>query len=71
MASGFSRTIGAVRLKPDTTSEPRVDVAAIERTRVLAAARRYLSEQPLTVTAASSPGSAGGRHDFFSEGDYW
>jgi hypothetical protein len=25
----------------------------------------------VTVTASSSPRSAGGRHDFFSEGDYW
>jgi hypothetical protein len=47
------------------------DLAAIERPRVLRAANRYLSEDPLTVTAASSPRSAGGRHDFFSEGDYW
>ena len=30
-----------------------------------------LQEQPVTVTAASSPRSAGGRHDFFSEADYW
>ena len=26
---------------------------------------------PVTVTAATSPRSAGGKHDFFSEGDYW
>src|SRR5260221_1264412 len=50
---------------------PRLDVAAIERRRVLEAARRYLAEAPATVTAASSPRSAGGPHDFFSEGDYW
>lgn len=30
-----------------------------------------LKQQPVTVTAQSSPGSAGGKHDFFSEGDYW
>jgi alpha-glucosidase len=42
-----------------------------ERARVLAAADRYLVEAPITVTAASSPRSAGGLHDFFSEGDYW
>jgi hypothetical protein len=30
-----------------------------------------LQQQPVTVTAASSPRSAGGKHDFFSEGDYW
>jgi len=47
------------------------DLVAIERPRVLKAAARYLSEQPVTVTAANSPRSAGGKHDFFSEGDYW
>jgi hypothetical protein len=50
---------------------PAFDLAALERPRVLKAARRYLAEPPVTVTAASSPRSAGGRHDFFSEGDYW
>jgi hypothetical protein len=49
----------------------RVDVAAFERPRVLAAAARFLAEDPLTVTAARSPRSAGGPRDFFSEGDYW
>lgn len=38
---------------------------------MLAAAKRYLSETPRTITASSSPRSSGGRHDFFSEGDYW
>src|ERR1700691_6166184 len=47
------------------------DLAAEERGRVLKAADQYLSEQPVTVTAASSTRSAGGPHDFFSEGDYW
>lgn len=46
-------------------------VADLDRQRVLSAARRYVSEQPVTITAASSPRSAGGKHDFFSEGDYW
>src|SRR5262245_66064255 len=48
-----------------------VDVAAIDRPRILRAADRYLSEKPITVTAYSSPRSAGGKHDYFSEGDYW
>ncbi len=47
------------------------DVADFDRARVLKAARRYLSERPVTVTASHSPRSAGGPHDFFSEGDYW
>ena len=49
---------------------PPIDLAA-ERARVLAAARQYLQEAPVTVTASHSPRSAGGLHDFFSEGDYW
>lgn len=47
------------------------DLNALERPRVLKAANQYLGEKPVTVTAASSPRSAGGKHDFFSEGDYW
>src|SRR5439155_1582424 len=49
----------------------KFDLAAFERPRVLKAAAKYLGEAPVTVTAASSPRSAGGKHDFFSEGDYW
>src|SRR5437868_8867574 len=30
-----------------------------------------LQQEPVTVTAESSTRSAGGKHDFFSEGDYW
>ena len=29
------------------------------------------ADKPVTVTAAHSPRSAGGLHDFFSEADYW
>src|ERR1043166_4695287 len=45
--------------------------AARERDRVLAAAAHYLKDSPITVTASVSPRSAGGPHDYFSEGDYW
>jgi hypothetical protein len=46
-------------------------VATADRTRILAAADRYLTEQPITVTASHSERSKGGPHDYFSEGDYW
>jgi hypothetical protein len=46
-------------------------VARVDRGRILAAAGRYLQEAPVTVTAARSERSAGGAHDYFSEGDYW
>ncbi|NGZ86229.1 alginate lyase family protein [Duganella aceris] len=47
------------------------DVAALDRQRILAAAGQALGETPLTITASRSPRSAGGPHDFYSEGDYW
>jgi hypothetical protein len=53
------------------TQPQKFDVAAFDRGRVLKAANQYLSEAPITVTTSGSPRSAGGAHDFFSEGDYW
>ena len=50
---------------------PSLDIAAIERPRVLAAANSYLAEAPVTITASRCPRSAGGPHDYFSEADYW
>lgn len=38
---------------------------------VLAEAAWAMQQEPVTVTAASSNRSAGGKNDFFSEGDYW
>jgi hypothetical protein len=57
----------------DTTarSEQPFDLYAIERPRVVKEADAYLKEKPITVTASHSSRSAGGRHDYFSEGDYW
>ena len=48
-----------------------LNVSAFDRARVLKAANSYLKEEPITITASHSPRSAGGVHDFFSEGDYW
>src|SRR5450432_830075 len=52
-------------------ADSKFDVAAFDRARVLRNAQKYLSDKPATVTAAKSPRSSGGLHDFFSEGDYW
>jgi hypothetical protein len=53
------------------SSDEAIDVKKIERARVVRAADRYLREQPITLTAYRSERSAGGLHDYFSEGDYW
>jgi len=42
-----------------------------EQREIVKLAGHYLAELPVTVTAASSDRSAGGPHDFYSEGDYW
>jgi hypothetical protein len=52
-------------------SRSTLDVRALDRARVLHLADAYLRDAPVTITASSSPRSAGGQHDFFSEGDYW
>jgi hypothetical protein len=61
----------ALAAAPREQSAGRFDLAAIERPRILPAADRMLNDPPVTVTSAHSPRSAGGLHDFFSEGDYW
>jgi hypothetical protein len=56
---------------PSTRLEAGPPLPDTERARVLAAADRYLQGAPATVTSTRAERSAGGRHDFFSEGDYW
>ncbi|HEY8749831.1 MAG TPA: alginate lyase family protein [Tepidisphaeraceae bacterium] len=48
-----------------------LDLRQLERDRVLKVADAYLSEAAVTVTASRCDRSAGGLHDFYSEGDYW
>lgn len=47
------------------------EVSELLRQHILAEAAWAMNEQPVTVTAQRSSRSSGGRHDFFSEGDYW
>jgi hypothetical protein len=56
---------------PVVAQQTTFNVAAFDRARILKAANQYLLEAPITITASHSPRSAGGMHDFFSEGDYW
>jgi hypothetical protein len=49
----------------------REQLVEIERARVLAQANHALTEAPVTITAVRAERSAGGPHDFYSEGDYW
>ena len=63
--------LGAVAATGPGRAAAKIDVASFDRSRVLADARQFLNRQPATPVASRSPRSAGGPHDFFSEGDYW
>ena len=67
----FLQSAVALAAARSAPAAARFDLAAIEKPRVLRAATGYLDARPITVTAAVSPRSAGARHDFSSEGDYW
>ena len=55
--------------RPDRKLERQA--VEVLRAQVLAPAAWALQQAPVTVTSSASPRSAGGPHDFFSEGDYW
>jgi hypothetical protein len=41
------------------------------RQQIIQEAEWAMKQEPITVTAETSSRSTGGKHDFFSEGDYW
>jgi len=43
----------------------------VYKTKIINLAKQAMIEKPVTVTNETSPRSAGGKHDFYSEGDYW
>lgn len=58
--------------------QPLPDKSPAEKTaeqtlkkQIMTEAAWAMQQQPVTVTASSSPRSAGGKHDFFSEADYF
>jgi len=53
------------------TGSFRKEVTETLRRQILDEASWALQQRPITVTAELSPRSAGSKHDFFSEGDYW
>jgi Alginate lyase len=67
----FLLSVAAVPVLRPIGAEQPVDLTIIERPRVIPAATQYLREAPITITSFQSTRSAGGAHDYFSEGDYW
>ena len=58
-------------LTPAALAAPGVNVAAIDRDRILQAANAALSQEPVTITAFPAKLSEGGLHDFYSNADYF
>src|ERR1041385_3075507 len=52
-------------------SEPALEIAAIDRQRILDAAHAALALEPITITKFRAKLSEGGPNDFYSNGDYW
>lgn len=73
LTSAFIFILALTAFAPFLRAEekPAFDIVGIERPRIMAKAAKYLLEEPLTVTASHCDRSAGGKHDYFSEGDYW
>jgi hypothetical protein len=52
-------------------ANPALDVAALDRARILKAADAALKLEPITITKFRAKLSQGGPNDFYSNGDYW
>lgn len=48
-----------------------IDIVKLDSDRIISAADKYLLEDDVTITSTIAERSAGGIHDFYSEGDYW
>jgi len=53
------------------SAKPGFDLRAIERKRLLPAAKGLLAIAPKTIAAIAAPRSPAGPQDYYSEGDYW
>lgn len=58
-------------VRPALSAVAPLDIAVIDRARILRAADRWLDDAPVTITAFRAARSPGSAHDYYSEGDYW
>lgn len=61
----------SVRALEPPAPKIKLDVAAIDRPRIVKAAEIALRQDPVTITAFPAKLSEGGPNDFYSNGDYW
>lgn len=71
MTSHVAQASSPAARAPSPSTHFNKEIAATLRRQVLKEAAWAMDQSPVTVTASFSPRSAGGKHDFFSEADYW
>lgn len=69
-AAALARSIHPLWAEKARSSAFRM-VADVDYRRIVTAARSYLAEPPVTITAFPAPHSPGGLHDFYSQADYF
>ena len=63
--------VSSVQCKAQNSKENTFNILTIEKDRILKLADSYKALKPITVVDSVCNRSAGGAHDFYSEGDYW
>jgi hypothetical protein len=65
--------LSAILLLSSFSTDQSIQQQATETLKpyVLKEAAWAMQQKPVTVTVETSPRSSGGKHDFYSEGDYW
>ena len=73
MIARRSLLIAALLAAPAAWAKPpkAFDIRAVERRRLLPQATPLIAARPRTIAAVPAPRSPAGRHDYYSEGDYW
>ena len=60
-----------IKSESSAPTKQRLDIAAIDRERILKTATAALELSPLTITKFPAKFSEGGPNDYYSNGDYW
>lgn len=68
IGNDYSDSPGGKKINIDSVKEL---ITKLDQHRVVKDANKYLNEKPITITSFKAERSAGGIHDFYSEGDYW
>jgi len=72
VSSGMANDFGKRDTLHTNSAEKMIsEIIALEKDYVINKANGLLKKEPVTVTASSCPRSAGGKHDYYSEGPYW